>query len=236
MAPPPDVPTPTFTVDPTSGQPPTGTGPTILYFNYTNPVIEGETIHLEWSIENAECGVYLNGTQVDASASQDDPVPLGNGGTTWYYILEAYGPPCDNSTYAFAEADVFIETVEAQVLNQYAAFLTTSDSIDFDDPSDAGDATLMAHPNNDANARLFFMQKSGTNTLLAGVSSQPSASDCIAAIDQWSSITVWLDEGFFFCFLTDQGHYGYFYRSGMDFNPTSKTWEVNIDITTWENP
>jgi hypothetical protein len=236
VAPPPSGPTPTSTVDPTGGLPPAATGPSILYFNYTNPVTEGETIHLEWSIENAECGVTLNGTQVNASGSQDDSVPLGNGGTTWYYILEAYGPPCDNSTYAFAEADVLIETAQAQVLNQYGASLVTNDNIDFDKPSDTGDVVLMAHPNNDANARLYFMQKSGTNTLLAGVSSQPSASDCVAAIDQWSSITVWLDEGFFFCFLTDEGHYGYFYRSGMDFNLTSKTWEVNIDITIWETP
>ncbi len=234
-APPPSVPPPTSTVD-TDGQPSTAAGPTILYFNYTNPVTEGETIHLEWAIENADCGVTLNGTQVNSSGSQDELVPLGNGGTTWYYILEAYGPPCDNNTYTFAEADVFIDTVQAQILNQYDASLTTSDSVDFDAPTASRDAVLMAHPSNDANARLYFMQKPGTNTLLAGVSSQPSRSDCVAAIDQWSTITVWLDEGFFFCYLTDQGHYGYFYRSGMSFNETSKTWEVSINVTTWENP
>jgi hypothetical protein len=236
VVPPPSDPTPTFTVDPTSGQPSTGTGPTIHYFNYTNPVTEGGIIHLEWSIENADCGVTLNGTQVNATGSQDDSVPLGNGGTTWYYILEAYGPPCDNGNYTFAEANVLVETVQAEVINQYNAFLTTSGNIDFDDPSDAGDAVLMAHPSNDANARLYFLQKPGTNTLLAGISSQPSRSDCIAAIDQWATITVWLDEGFFFCFLTDDGHYGNFYRSGMEFNQTSKTWEVSIEITTWKNP
>lgn len=235
-APPPSIPPPTSTGDTTGGQPPTAAGPTILYFNYTNPVTEGETIHLEWAIENADCGVTLNGNQVNATGSQDEAVPLGNGGTTWYYILEAYGPPCDNSTYAFEEADVFIDTVQAEILNQHDASLKTSESVDFDAPTDSGDAVLMAHPSNDANARLYFMQKSGTNTLLAGVSSQPSRSDCVAAIDQWSSITVWLDEGFFFCYLSDQGHYGYFYRSGMSFNETSKTWEVSINITTWENP
>jgi hypothetical protein len=229
-------PAPTSTVDPGDAQPPSPTGPTILYFNYTNPATEGRTIHLEWSIEGADCGVTLNGTDVNASGSQDDAVPLGNGGTTWFYILEAYGPPCDDSTYAFEEADVLIDVISAQVLTQFEVSLVTDDSVDFDSPSGSGDAVLMVHPNNDADGRLYFLQKSDTNTLLAGVSSQPSRGDCVSAINQWSSITVWLDEGFFFCFQTDQGHYGYFYRSGMAFDANKNTWEVSVSVTTWENP
>jgi hypothetical protein len=215
---------------------PADSGPTIVFFNYTNPATEGGTIHLEWSIENADCEVTLNGTPVNASGSQDDEVPLGNGGTSWYYILEAYGPPCDNPIYAYEEADVLIESVEGQILNQHSATLVTQDSIDFEEPSGPGDAVLMVHPEDNADGRPYLMQKSGTNTLLAGVSSQPSVADCISAIDQWSSITVWMDEGFFFCFQTDQGHYGYFYRSGMAFNENKSTWEVILEITTWENP
>jgi hypothetical protein len=215
---------------------PSESGPNILYFNYTNPATEGDSIHLEWAVENATCEVTLNGNLVEASGSQDDEVPLGNGGTSWYYILEAYGPPCDDPHYAFEEADVPIEPLEGKVHNQYSATLLTLDRVDFDDPSGPGDAILMAHPENNADGRLYFMQKSGTNTLLAGVSSQPSVADCVSAIDQWASITVWLDEGFFFCFQTDQGHYGYFYRSGMAFDENKNTWEVNIEITTWETP
>jgi hypothetical protein len=226
-------PEPEPTIPPTA---PTDPGPTIVFFNYTNPATEGGTIHLEWSIENADCEVTLNGTPVNTSGIQDDEVPLGNGGTSWYYILEAYGPPCDNPIYAFEEADVFIESIEGQILNQHSATLVTLDSIDFENPSDPGDAVLMAHPEDNADGRLYLMQKSGTNTLLAGVSSQPSVADCISAIDQWSSITVWMDEGFFFCFQTDQGHYGYFYRSGMAFSENKNTWEVILEITTWENP
>jgi hypothetical protein len=221
------------TIPPTA---PPNPGPNIVYFNYTNPATEGSSIHLEWVVENASCEVTLNGNPVDASASQDDEVPLGNGGTSWYYILEAYGPPCDDPPYVFEEADVLIESLEGQVLNQYSASLVTLDSVDFDGPSGPGDAVLMAHPENNADGRLYFMRKSGTNTLLAGVSSQPSVADCVSAIDQWPSITIWLDEGFFFCFQTDQGHYGYFYRSGMAFDANKSTWEVNIEVTTWETP
>lgn len=212
------------------------TSPNILYFNYTNPVTEGEDIHLEWAIENADCEVTLNGNPVEASGSQDDEVPLGNGGTSWYYILEAYGPPCDDPTYAFEEADILIESVEGQVFEQFSTTLIPMDNVDFDDPSDSGDAVLMVHPGNNADGRPYFMQKPGTNTLFAGVSSQPTVADCISAIDQWSSITVWVDEGFFFCFQTDQEHYGYFYRSGMAFDVNKNTWEVSIEITTWESP
>jgi hypothetical protein len=226
-------PAPEATTPPTV---PPESGPTILYFNYTNPVTEGSSIHFEWAIENAGCEVTLNGNTVEAFGSQDDEVPLGNGGTSLYYILEAYGPPCDDPTYAFEEADILIESIEGQVLGQYSVTLVTLDSIDFDDSSGAGDAVLMAHPENNADGRPYFIQKSGTNTLFAGVSSQPSFADCVAAIDQWPSITVWADEGYFFCFQTDQGHYGYFYRSGMAFDANKNTWEVTIEVTTWKNP
>jgi len=216
--------------------PPADTGPTITLFNYTNPAIEGGTIHLEWVIENAACEVTLNGTPVEANGSQDDAVPLGNGGTSWYYILEAYGPPCEDPVYASQEADVLIESVEGEVLKQFWVILNTMEIVDFEDPSGPGDAVLMVHPEDNADGRLYLIQKPGTNTLFAGVSSLPTVADCISAIDQWSTITVWMDDGFFFCFQTDENHFGYFYRSGMGFDTNKSTWEVSIEITTWDKP
>ncbi len=89
--------------------PPTGSVPTIRYFRGPDSVTPGDTVVLEWEVQDA-CKVFLDGREVNASDVYAYAVPANEGETTYTHVLTAWGSSCDNTNEQNAVVSVQVHT------------------------------------------------------------------------------------------------------------------------------
>lgn len=71
--------------------------PTIKKFTGPNSGSGGTYVLIEWDVENAYCGVFFEGSEVDAKGSIDFTWPVNVEPGNYKYTLEAKGDPCSNT-------------------------------------------------------------------------------------------------------------------------------------------
>ncbi len=108
-------------------RPCTNPTPTIVTFAvWPSVVMEGEIYALEWEVQDATCGVFLDGQPVDANGTVTLTAPAVDADQTFFHTLEAHGGACDSPTVVTQDVSV---TVQAQA----AAFWYDTDVILYPD-------------------------------------------------------------------------------------------------------
>jgi len=199
--------------------------PLINYFTGPNGSLSpGESYTLQWDTSDADCGVYLDGSQVNTSGSVSYSAPGDNSYQTWTHTLVARGAPCDNPSEVSEVVQIVVEP--------QSTIAKGSGSI-FDELSlDVGDG------NGDD---IIYDSQSSDDVLLSVWGAQlavyyggaPSVADCKAYIDSGALTTVSITTYDVVCYKTGSGNYGYLTINGMylDLDNRSNSY-IEISYTT----
>lgn len=108
--------------------------PTIVYFGLSQPftvVLAGDSFTLEWEVQDAACGIYLDGQSVPAVGSKTITTDPATGSGYVTFQLEARGEPCTNPTVVTQEVEVLIRALKT-VSSIYIKDMSVGDSHDLD--------------------------------------------------------------------------------------------------------
>ncbi len=169
-----------------------------------NTVDSGASYTLSWQTSDATCGVYLDGSQVDATGQMTLTAPSVNQETSVSHILEAYGEPCDNPSRVEATVDVVVQpVVNRRISNDEQLYWLDSYDLDWDGTSDftfKGDEP-------------FFTLEAENGALFRFASGSPTLEECRLLFQSGGGDTLlYIDDrviGQSICVLTGSSRVGY---------------------------
>ncbi len=178
------------------------TPPTINYFKGPDKVQEGGAVYLQWDVSDANCGVFLDGTQVNASGDDQYIVISGIAPTTLTHTLTARGGDCNNPTEVSQTVQILVE-----VANPYytdVVVMYNGDSVDLDGMG--GDDIVYAYDSSSED-QLFGVW--GTTLSVWRDTNMPNASSCATHVNANGSSSVEIASADYVCYKTGDGNYGY---------------------------
>lgn len=201
--------------------------PLINYFNGPGgPLNPNDSYTLEWDTSDADCGVYLDGSQVNASGSVTYNAPGDNSYQAWTHTLVARGAPCDNPSEVSDVVQVVVEPAITTTTSKGSGAIFDEHSMDLGD-GNGDDVIYDAQSSDDVLLSVWGSQ------LAVYYGGQPTIADCKAYIDSGalSSISIIVND--VVCYKTGSGNYGYLTINGMflDLDTPSNSY-IDISYTT----
>ncbi|MFQ5409090.1 MAG: Ig-like domain-containing protein [Anaerolineales bacterium] len=189
----------------------------------------GDSYTLQWDVSDADCGVFLDGSQVNASGSQQFTAPGDNVYQAWTHTLVAKGGPCDNPSEVSADVQIVVEPPTTTVAKGSGTVMNNF-SLDVGDGN--GDDVIFSHTSSDVQ---LLGAWGATMDIWPG--GQPSVSDCKGLIDAGSFSSVSVSANDYVCYKTGSGNYGYLVINGMslDSNDPSNSY-VDLSYETEITP
>ncbi len=179
--------------------------PTIDRFAADQSTVDsGASYTLSWQTSDATCGVYLDGSQVDATGQMTLTAPSVDQETRVSHILEAYGEPCDNPSRVEATVDVVVQpVVNRRISNDEQLYWLESYDLDWDGTPDftfQGDEP-------------FFTLEAANGAFFRFASGSPTLEECHLLFQSGGGDTLlYLDDrvvGQSICVLTGSNRVGY---------------------------
>lgn len=217
------------------GLPPVAIAPTIIYFNATGSVQPGGSVHLEWSVKDAACGVTLDGDFVDTGSWRDYQVPQSQAGMTIVHILRAFGEPCDNPIMVSEQRTISVASANPPIIAERQNLtLIELDPPRWDLDSNeqaSGELQLVqAKPN------VAGLSKNGGGLAYWNGAGEPNASGCFAAVNNSGVIHVEVYADQYICYITSNGNVGYLTLHSFVLNISSGKYEMKFSFKTWARP
>jgi hypothetical protein len=201
--------------------------PLINYFNGPNGSLSpNDAYTLEWDTSDADCGVYLDGSQVNPSGSVSYNAPGDNSYQTWTHTLVARGAPCDNPSEVSEVVQVVVEPQAVSSTSVGGGSIFDEFSLDVGD-GNGDDIIYDAQSSDDLLVGVWGAQ------LAVYYGGQPSVADCQAYVDSGAYTSVSITTYDIICYKTGSGNYGYLTINGMflDLNDNSNSY-IDISYTT----
>ena len=161
---------------------------------------------LQWDTSDADCGVYLDGSQVNPSDSISYSTPGDNSYQTWTHTLVAKGAPCDNPSEVSDVVQIVVEP--AASVSKGSGSIFDEFSRDLGDGN--GDDIIYDSQSNDE----VLLSVWGAQ-LAVYYGGQPSVADCKAYVDSGAYTSVSITTYDIVCYKTGSGNYGFLTIDGM---------------------
>ncbi len=203
--------------------------PLINYFSGPNGSLSpGESYTLQWDTSDADCGVFLDGSQVNPSDSVSYSAPGDNSYQTWTHTLVARGAPCDNPSEVSEVVQVVVEP-SATVAKGSGSIL---DELSLDLGDGNGDDVIYDSLSSDDVLHSVWGAE-----LAVYYGGGPSVVDCRAYIDSGAYTSVSITTFDVVCYKTGSGNYGYLTINGMylDLDNPSNSY-IDVSYTTEVSP
>lgn len=199
--------------------------PSIIYFVGPNSSIgPGDAYLLEWDTVDSFCGVYLDGSQVNAVGSQSFTAPSDDSYQTWTHTLIAKGEPCNNPGETSESVQIVVEPL--QLVSGFG-LIYDQQSADLGDGG-GDDIAFDIQPSGDT-----FIGQGGTQLAVWNAGGVP---DCKPHVDSFGSTSVGIIVNDTICYKTRDGNYGsllIYYDSRDD---SKGTWWLEFSYTTEVKP
>lgn len=210
------------------GQPPQAP-PQINYFIGPNASLSpGDTYLLEWDVSGADCGVFLDGSQVSVSDVVSYSTPSDNSYQTWTHTLVAQGGDCNNPSEVDESVQIVVEA-QQNTIYKGSGDIYDENSLDLGDGN--GDDIIFDAQSSDTVLHAIWGAE-----LAVYYGDQPSV-DCSSYIDTGAYTTVSIATGDVVCYKTGSGNYGYLTITSMYLDlDTLANSNIGISYTTEVSP
>ncbi len=199
--------------------PPLYAYPSINYFDGpANTLAPGDAYTLSWDTSNANCGVFLDGSQVNPTGSQVFFAPSDNVQQSWFHTLLVRGGDCNNPTEATADVQIFVAP-QSQVVSGSGA-LYNGHSVDLGDGG--ADISYSTTGREDYIA--------GVGGAVVAIGGAASIDACRSVVDSSGSGQVMISPYDVVCYRTGSGNYGYLVVNEIVIDTTDLTASY-IDIS-----
>ncbi len=181
--------------------------PSINSFNGPNGSLSpGDSYTLSWDTSDAVCGVFLDGSSVNASGSTTLSAPSDNSYQTWTHTLTARGGNCNNPDEVNEAVQVVVEP--SATVSKGSGSVYDEYSLDLGDGN--GDDIIF-----DAQSSDTVLYAVWGSQLAVWYGGQPSVADCTSYINSGAYSTVSITTYDIVCYKTGSGNYGYLTINGM---------------------
>ncbi len=205
--------------------------PLINYFDGPSSSLSpNDAYTLQWDTSDADCGVFLDGSQVNASGSVSYNAPSDNSYQTWTHTLVARGAPCNNPSEVSEVVQVVVEPTVSSTLSKGSGYVYDEYSLDLGD-GNGDDVIYDAQSSDDVLLGVW-----GTE-LAVYYGGQPSIAGCKAYVDSGAFTSVSITVYDVVCYKTGSGNYGVLNVNGMflDLNDISNSY-IDVSFSTEVSP
>jgi len=203
--------------------------PLINHFSGPNGSLSpGESYTLQWDTSDADCGVFLDGSQVNPSGSVSYAAPGDNSYQSWTHTLVARGAPCDNPSEVSEVVQIVVEPAASTAKG--SGYIYDEFSLDLGD----GDGDDVIYDSQSSDQVLLSVWGAQLAVYYGG---GPSVSDCRAYIDSGAYTSVSITTYDVVCYKTGSGNYGFLTINGMylDLDNPSNSY-IDVSYTTEVSP